>query len=1012
MRRYARKVKRIPLHLTSPSLDLLVSLDSNHQQSTSYSTLSMIETTPENECPILPSVVLQPDTMEMTKPLKQALEGAMRRSFSLDGDSSKEFLPEPDINRILSEKSILGALRASCPGADFMRRMYASAIVKEKKYTKIFAILVLIGRADAIAAFRQNHLDDSQLPLAFASTSGEETSTLVRSTVARSSFDLSLMGLSYYESILLEETQWKFLAPVFARADLDSETRNFPASTILPFVMPDSPHGIQGPRNGCSKNSRIYQAHLHDGHHDFSVSTVAVKQLLNAGPEEYAREVEALKTFGGPDQPHVIELLATFKHGDTYYLVTPWAEHDLHGLFTEPPSSLACDSASAVKPTSMTAKQMLGVAEALKAIHYCRLKKRSIARDHETAEEVDGGYHGDIKPENILVENGQWKLADFGLSQIGRRPDPSQGDRPAGCSPAYRAPEHDVGKFDGQKADIWSLGCVMSVAATWMTLGRKGVKKFSANRQTKTGKRLDNSFFEVSKDQEKGTRVKLKAAVSDWISRLHRAPKASSFIHDLLDLIQDKMLEVDGSKRIACAGIVSSLEKMYEKCIDDPGYTEPAPRGEMSSWACRHELSIGTARREARSITVNVVEVPSPTQRSQPFSTRVPQFNSSYSSTGSYNSEYDDMIDFPLAASSTEPLLTFGPSANTMNQSNIVYGGMNLTISPDMGQLGSPNLEEYSFSFGDPPTSRPSLTVPENIKNGKRRCSTSNEKSAVKRRRLQKPPRKSSATTQGAESSFDLVSESPTTSQDVEGAFACHYFKHDPEKYCKGKWKSCGGAGWQEFHRLKEHLRRNHREPGYKCSRCQVRLSSAEKLNDHYNSEVQCQRQPAIADDNMDDAQWSSCQGQMRGMNGAGKWGEIYKIIFGPTSPEVMPSPYRDELDGLDKFCKFLDSQRQFQTCDSVQREITICLKWIRDFQDRPSLTQSSIKSEVPSLTEGLSNISTLSTNVMATSIDQEQIYYAYNPTFDSSCQQIGTMTQDHSVVNLQYLGCHLNFGP
>ncbi|KAK1534906.1 protein kinase [Colletotrichum costaricense] len=953
--RYAEALRQIPLHLTSPSLDLLVSLDRNHQQSTSYSTLSMIETTPENECPILPSVVLQPDTMEMTKPLKQALEGAMCRSFSLDGDSSKEFLPEPDINRILSEKSILGALRTSCPGADFMRRMYASAIVKEKKYTKIFAILVLIGRADAIAAFRQNHLDDSQLPLAFASTSGEETSTLVRSTVARSSFDLSLMGLSYYESILLEETQWKFLAPVFARADLDSETRNFPASTILPFVMPDSPHGIQGPRNGCSKNSRIYQAHLHDGHHDFPVSTVAVKQLLNAGPEEYAREVEALKTFGGPDQPHVIELLATFKHGDTYYLVTPWAEHDLHGLFTEPPSSLACDSASAVKPTSMTAKQMLGVAEALKAIHYCRLKKRSIARDHETAEEVDGGYHGDIKPENILVENGQWKLADFGLSQIGRKPDSSQGDRPAGCSPAYRAPEHDVGKFDGQKADIWSLGCVMSVAATWMTLGRKGVMKFSANRQTKTGKRLDNSFFEVSKDQEKGTRVKLKAAVSDWISRLHRAPKASSFIHDLLDLIQDKMLEVDGSKRIACAGIVSSLEKMYEKCIDDPGYTEPAPRGEMSSWACRHELSVGTARREARSITVNVVEVPSPTQRSQPFSTRVPQFNSSYSSTGSYNSEYDDTIGFPLAASSTEPLLTFGPSANTMNQSNIVYGGMNLTISPDMGQLGSPNLEEYSFSFGDPPTSRPSLTVPENTKNGKRRCSTSNEKSAVKRHGIR-------------------------------------------------------------LHRLtcyhREHLRRNHREPGYKCSRCQVRLSSAEKLNNHYNSEVQCQRQPAIVDDNMDDAQWSSCQGQMRGMNGAGKWGEIYKIIFGPTCPEVMPSPYRDELDELDKFCKFLDSQRQFQTCDSIQREIAICLKWIREFQDQPSLTQSSIKSEVPSLTEGLSNISTLSTDVMATSIDQEQIYYAYNPTFDSSCQQIGTMTQDHSVVNLQYLGCHLNFGP
>lgn len=89
----------------------------------------------------------------------------------------------------------------------------------------------------------------------------------------------------------------------------------------------------------------------------------------------------------------------------------------------------------------------------------------------------------------------------------------------------------------------------------------------------------------------------------------------------------------------------------------------------------------------------------------------------------------------------------------------------------------------------------------------------------------------------------------------------------------------------------REHLRRNHREIGYKCSRCQVRLSSVKSLNDHYNSEIQCQRQSAIVDDNMDSAQWSSCQGHTRGENGADKWHEIYKIIFGPISPEAMPSP-------------------------------------------------------------------------------------------------------------------------
>ncbi|KAK1622636.1 hypothetical protein BDP81DRAFT_455193 [Colletotrichum phormii] len=952
----------------------------------------MIKTTPENEAPVLQPLVLQPDIMETTKPLKQSLEGAMRRSLNFNGDASKKFFPESDINSILSEKSVLGALRASCSGADFMRCIYASTIVKDQTHIKTFAILVLIGRVDAIAAFRQNHIGDAQLPLAFSPTPGGKTSTLVRSMATRSSFDLSLMGLSHYESILFEEMQWKFLAPVLARADLDGEPREFPESTILPFVVPDLPRGTQWPRNNCSNNSRIYQAHLHDGHHDFSASIVAVKELLNAGPEDYRREVDALKTFGGPDQPHVIELLTTFKRGETYYLVFPWAENDLHGVFTEPASSLPCGSANAVKPATLTAKQMLGVAEALKAIHYCRLKKRSSKGYQEPTEGGGGAYHGDIKPENILVENGQWKLADFGLSRISRGTDLSLCDRPVGCSPMYRAPEHDVGTFDGQKADIWSLGCVMSVAATWMTLGRKGVKKFSANRQTKAGGRPDNSFFEVSKDQEQGTRVKLKAAVSHWISRLHRAPRASTFTHDLLDLIRDKMLEVDGSKRTSCSDVVSSLETMYQKCLGDPSYTEPAPRGSVSSWTCGNEHLTGTPHHEPRSITVNVVEVPDPTQYNQTLPVLAPQLDYTYPSASFTAGDDISTGAAVLPFAFTEPLL--GTYDDTMKQPNLLYGSMNITISPDIGQLGSPNMETSLPSFGELPIlSRPSLTVPVITNNRKRRRSTSSEKPEGKRRRLHTSLGTSAASTPGAEGPLDSSSESQTNSHDESRAFACPYFKLNPEKYRRGKWKSCAGAGWEEFHRLK----------------CQKRLPSREDLDDHRDSEVQCQRQHAMVDDNMDDAQLSSSQDQMRGKDGAYKWGRIYKIIFRSIriSPEAMPSPsnYLDR-DELDRFSNFLESRRQHQIYGEVQREIDICLKWIREFQNPRSLTQSTIASEVPSLTGGSSNMSTLSANAMVTRDEFEPVNFDYNTTADSSCQEAGIMRQVPSVVGFQFPGC------
>ncbi|OHE92465.1 protein kinase [Colletotrichum orchidophilum] len=944
----------------------------------------MVETTAEDETSIFPPNVPQPDISESAMPLKQLLEAAMCRSFNLNGNASKEFLPEPNIGRILTTESVRNALQTSCLGMpNFMCGIYASAIFSQKKtYTKIFAILVLIGRVDALPGFIQNSLGDEQLPLAFTSPPVEKTTTLVRSTTTPSCFDLSLVGFSHYETLLFEETQWKFLAPVFARRDLDGEPRQFPAGTVLPFVMPGSSDGVRTLRNGPSNNSHIYHAHVHDGHHDFPVSGVAVKELLHAGSEDYRREVEALKTFGGRDQPHVIELLATFKRGKTYYLVFPWAETDLHGLFAGQPSSMPCDTGSTTKVTTFTAKQMLGVAEALKAIHYCRLKKRPNKECHESPVRTVRGYHGDIKPENILVENGQWKLADFGLSRIGSGTDHSLGDRPAGCSPTYRAPEHDVGAFDGQKADIWSLGCVMSVAATWMTLGRKGVKTFSANRQTKADGRLDNSFFEVSKDQAKGTRIKLKDAVSHWISRLRRAPTASTFTRDLLDLIRDEMLEVDGSKRITSADVVSRLEKMYEKCADDPGYTKPGPCGGMSSWNCRSALLRGSSPHEARSLSVNMVQIPSPKRQNRTLQTVQPPlapWSPCYSTTG-----FGDWVDATSGVPSSSSLSESFPPVqahydSSMNQPVHVFGDMALLASRDKGELTSPNIEENLPAFENSSTSR--LTVPQSTREKKRRRGPTSEQAGRKRQRSQKPLTWSAASSPGAAES---CSESPTSAQRVERLFACPYFKYNPVKYGVKEWNSCGGLGW-EIPRLKEHLRRKHYAAGYRCSRCLQRLPTATELNDHYKAKVPCLSRNDVVDDKMDDAQLSSCQAQMRGMPGAYKWGEIYKILFGSTSPEEIPSPYRDELE---RFREFLESQKQHGIYDNVQLEIDICLKWVHEFQNPMSFTQSSTYlSEAPSMTGGWSNDSTLSFDAISTQVEAERVQYEYNRATDFNCQ-------------------------
>lgn len=79
------------------------------------------------------------------------------------------------------------------------------------------------------------------------------------------------------------------------------------------------------------------------------------------------------------------------------------------------------------------------------------------------AAHLRGVVHRDLKPSNVFVTGGgQVKIADFGAALVGdaRRSGRTDAGLVLG-SPAYMAPEQALGRATDDRADLYSLGCVL-----------------------------------------------------------------------------------------------------------------------------------------------------------------------------------------------------------------------------------------------------------------------------------------------------------------------------------------------------------------------------------------------------------------------------------------------------------------------------------------------------------------------------------------------------------------------
>ncbi|KAF3010440.1 hypothetical protein E8E14_000643 [Neopestalotiopsis sp. 37M] len=412
-----------------------------------------------------------------------------------------------------------------------------------------------------------------------------------------------LWGPSYYDSSWSEaassavsngdafDGHKRIVLPALPEKPIESP--NLPrldARYIIPFAKDreDDPSPILG---GFSKvfKVRIHPSHSRDrASNDDSPGAFALKAIHSSkrSAYEFSKEIQALMKFSGSytGHPHIIKLLAAFSHEDQHYLVFPWADGNLRTFWRENPTPLVN-----FKFIVWLAGQLAGLTGALRAIHQYPLENGLSLF----------GRHGDIKPSNILVFRNQqdgvrFHIADFGLARFHSSEARLNLDQPKAVTPTYRPPEFDLRSPMGQKADIWSLGCVFLEMMVWVLEGYHGLKSFIYSRMATTKdsaaeRKKHDAFFVLNQfDNQKGLIPSIKPSVQRCIEQLHQAAKCSPFSHDLLNLIEHEMLCVDEQARPTSFVILERLQEMQQKCRKEAEYTAPRPLPLKPPWILRH----------------------------------------------------------------------------------------------------------------------------------------------------------------------------------------------------------------------------------------------------------------------------------------------------------------------------------------------------------------------------------------------------------------------------------------
>ncbi|RFU33952.1 hypothetical protein B7463_g2366, partial [Scytalidium lignicola] len=258
--------------------------------------------------------------------------------------------------------------------------------------------------------------------------------------------------------------------------------------------------------------------------------------------KEFQDEDRILKMLNTLHNKSIVQLYISYKHKGVYNFLFPMADMDLEHLLT-----------AASKPVPF--QDDIAVIKALFSLG------AALAGVHEFYSEQLGvefkGCHHDLKPRNILVSQGTFVLADFGLCRFkGLEAESKSLSKNIGdyLAPECREPNMQR-KLVGRKSDIWSFGCIIVEVLGYMTGGVDTVTALREERSTDSNGWRSHSFH---------SNGGLKVCIQNWLDIKSTNPN-----HVLLvDLIK-RMLSTDPSSRPNVNIVQNILRCFYSKCLLD-----------------------------------------------------------------------------------------------------------------------------------------------------------------------------------------------------------------------------------------------------------------------------------------------------------------------------------------------------------------------------------------------------------------------------------------------------------